>query len=98
MIEYVDDIRSIDDLRSYVHKTLCEKESLVANQFRLSEMQLTRRNRNCGLQFSIHGPRSVRLGAIWAIDHNLIYFYDAHGERFAKVRLKQRLLQECAAA
>ncbi len=98
MSEYVDEIRSIDDLRSYVHKTLCQKENLVEDQFRLSEMQLVRRGRNCGLQFSIHGPRSVRLGAIWTTDHNLIYFYDARGERFAKIRLKQRLLQNGAAA
>ena len=92
MSEYVDEIASINDLRNYVHKTLCEKEQLLAEQFHLSEMLLTRRERSCGIQFSIHGPRNVRLGAIWASDHNMLYFYDAHGARFSKVRLKRRLL------
>jgi hypothetical protein len=38
----------------------------------------------------------VRLGAIWAADHNLIYFYDANGTRFLKVQLKQRLTPKAA--
>lgn len=92
MSESADDIRSMDDLRTFVHSTLCHRENLVADQFSMSEMQLNRRGRECGLQFSIHGPRSVRLGAIWASDHNTIYFYDAAGIRFSKVRLRQRLL------
>ena len=94
MSENVAEIRSINDLRNYVHKILCEKEQLLAEQFTLSEMQLKRRNRNCGIQFSIHGPRCVRLGAIWASDHNMLYFYDTQGIRFSKVRLKRRLLPE----
>ncbi len=49
-----------------------------------TEMQLKRRGRGCGLQFSIHGPRSIRLGAIWAADHNMIFFYDARGVRYRK--------------
>ena len=92
MSEILDEIRNLDDLRSYIHQTLCEKENLLADQFAMSEMQLTRRGRDCGLQFSLQGPRSVRLGAIWAADHNMIYFYDAQGERYAKVRLRHRLL------
>ena len=97
MSDFVAQIRSINDLRTYVHRILCEKEHLLAEQFNLSEMQLTRRDRRCGLQFSIHGPRSVRLGAIWASDHNTLYFYDAQGIRFSKVRLKRRLLPESQA-
>lgn len=91
MRESVDEIRSLDDLRAYIHRTLCEKENLVADQFTMTEMQLARRGRSCGLQFCLNGPRSVRLGAIWASDHNVIYFYDARGIRYAKVRLTHRL-------
>ncbi|MBW3538870.1 MAG: hypothetical protein KY476_01235 [Planctomycetes bacterium] len=93
----LNDVRTLDDLRSYVHRRLCEKENLLPDQFRMTEMQLTRRGRECGLQFSLQGPRSVRLGAIWAADHNLLYFYDAQGVRYAKERLKLRLLPECQA-
>ncbi len=101
MTDTLDEIRTLDDLRLFIHQTLCEKENLLADQFAMSEMQLTRRGRDCGLQFSLQGPRSVRLGAIWAADHNLIYFYDAQGERYAKIRLRHRLLpeeQSCKAA
>lgn len=84
-------VRSLDGLREYIHGRLCEKENLLADQFRMTEMTLRRRSRNCGLQFSLHGPRNVRLGAIWAADHNVIYLYDAQGQRYEKVRLKHRL-------
>ena len=92
MREMADDVRSLDDLREFIHQALCEKENLLEDQFLMTEMRLTRRRRVCGLQFSLNGPRSVRLGAIWATDHNIIYFYDAHGVRYAKIRLRHRLL------
>ncbi|MBM81859.1 MAG: hypothetical protein CMJ78_14890 [Planctomycetaceae bacterium] len=98
MQEFADRIYTLDDLREFVHQTLCEKENLLADEFQLSEMKLMRRSRDCGLQFSIHGPRSVRLGAIWASDHNQLYFYDASGNRFAKIRLSNRLLPTADAA
>jgi len=94
----VDEVRSLDDLRDFIHRTLCEKENLLPDQFSMSETQLLRRGRDCGLQFLLHGPRSVRLGAIWAADHNTIYFYDAHGVRYQKLRLKHRLLPLRSAA
>ena len=91
MSQTKDPIRTLDDLRGFVHRRLCEKENLLADQFTMTEMRLTKRSRNCGLQFSLEGPRSVRLGAIWASDHNVIYLYDAQGVRYEKIRLKQRL-------
>jgi hypothetical protein len=94
MRETVDEIRSLNELRDFIHQTLCEKENLLEDQFQMTEMQLFRRGRECGLQFSLHGPRSVRLGAIWAADHNTIYFYDARGNRYLKVRLRHRLLPD----
>ena len=87
----LDDVCTLDDLRAFVHQTLCGKEGLLGDQFPLSEMTLTRRTRFCGLQFSLQGPRDVRLGAIWAADHNVVYFYDARGERYLKVKLSRRL-------
>jgi hypothetical protein len=87
----LDSVRTLDDLRAFIHGRLCEKENLLADQFTMTEMRLTRRSRECGLQFSLHGPRNVRLGAIWASDHNVIYLYDAQGIRYEKLRLKQRL-------
>jgi len=77
-------VNSLDVLRSYVHERLCRHENLVAEQFGLDVTPLTRKGALCGLQFSLRGPRSVRLGAVWAADHNLLYLYDARGERFHK--------------
>lgn len=98
MQETIATIRSLEDLRAFIHRTLCEKENLLPDQFHMTEMLLTRRGRECGIQFSLHGPRSVRLGAIWASDHNSIYFYDAGGVRYLKMRLQNRLLPDRAAA
>jgi len=91
----LDSVRTLDDLRAFIHGRLCEKENLLAEAFTMTEMRLTRRSRDCGLQFSLHGPRNVRLGAIWASDHNVVYLYDAQGVRYEKIRLKQRLHLPC---
>jgi len=80
-------VNSLDVLRNYVHERLCRHENLVAEQFGLDVTPLTRKGALCGLQFSLRGPRSVRLGAVWAADHNLLYLYDARGERFHKETL-----------
>ncbi len=91
MTYHEDEVRTLADLRAFIHRELCAHENLVPEQFTLTEMQLRRRNRDCGLQFSLHGPRSIRLGAIWASDHNMVYFYDTQGVRYSKVRLRNRI-------
>lgn len=91
MCTSVESVRSLDDLRGYVHRKLCEKENLLADQFRLAETQLTRQGRPCGLQFLLYGPRDVKLNAIWATDRNRLYFYDTRGVRYEKVHLPNRI-------
>ena len=91
-------VQTLDDLHRYVHGTLCQHENLVADQFALQVIPLTRLGERCGLQFILRGPRSVRLGAVWASEHNQLYFYDARGERFRKEPLSQRLILETEAA
>jgi hypothetical protein len=76
---------------------LCSRENLVEEQFDMRESPLVLYGSPCGIQFSLRGPRSVRLSAIWATDPNTVYFYDAAGERFLKVHLTQRLPQEAVA-
>ena len=84
----VDDVRTLDELRRFIHRTLCQKENLLDDQYRTSEFRLIRGEQMCGLQFCLRGPRSVRLTAVWVADHNLIYLYDACGKRYSKIRLK----------
>jgi hypothetical protein len=87
----VNEIHTLDELRRFIHKTLCAKENLLVDQFAMTEVRLTRGNESCGLQFSLRGPRNVRLAAIWVADRNVVYLYDARGTRYAKLRLKNGL-------
>ena len=79
---------TVDQLRHHVHDTLCRHENLVAEQFALQTIALTRLGVRCGLQFLLRGPRSVRLGAVWTAEQNQVYFYNARGERFLKQHLE----------
>jgi hypothetical protein len=83
---------TVDELRHFVHDTLCRHENLVAEQFALQTIPLTRLGSRCGLQFLLRGPRSVRLGAVWSSEHNLVYFYNARGERFLKQQPPQAVV------
>lgn len=83
----IDAIRTLQDLRDYVHAILCRQENLVEEQFLLQEYALLRKGEACGLQFLLNGPRQVKLAAVWSQDRNQLYFYDARGERFRKESL-----------
>lgn len=96
MSEGVDAIHTLDELRAFIHATLCDRENILQDQFALTETPLTRAGRACGLHFFLHGPRNVRLEAIWVADRNLLYFYDARGIRFLKIELRRQVLL-CAA-
>jgi hypothetical protein len=97
MTETCETIDSIEGLRTFIHATLCARENLLADQFSMREIPLLVCGSPCGLQFTIKGPRSVRLSAVWASDANMIYFYDAQGERFLKVRVAGTI-ELCVAA
>ena len=91
MSDSPDSIDNLDDLRAFVHKTLCDRENILEDQFGLTEAALIRGGRDCGLHFCLFGPRSVRLEAIWVADRNTLYFYDARGTRFLKIQLRARI-------
>lgn len=89
-------VQTLDDLRAFVHRVLCDRENILAEQFGLVEIPLKRGGQPCGLEFRVHGPRSIRLGAIWTAEYNTLYFYDTRGERFLKLQLTQRLAVQAA--
>ena len=72
----------LSGLREFVIDTLCRTDRLVPNQFPLTEQILLRRGRPCGILYTLHGPRTVVLSAIWETDRNTILFYDSSGVRF----------------
>lgn len=91
-------IHTTAQLHAWVHDVLCRKENLLAEMFTTRVANLTRGGETCGLQFSLQGPRCVKLGAVWAADQNVVYFYDTRGQRYLKERLPNRLMMEPIAA
>ncbi len=54
----------------------------------MTERILTRSGKPCGIYFSLHGPRSVKLTAIWETEKNTVLFYASTGERFGRTSLE----------
>lgn len=79
----------LDDLRTFVRLTLCERDRLDPAQTPLFEAPVTRAGRTCGLFFQVEGPRMLRTYAVWAGEEHRILFYDSTGLRFAEVRLSE---------
>jgi hypothetical protein len=82
-------IDNLNELRTYVHQTICCQNELQVGAFDITERVLVRGRRPCGIFFCLHGPRSVKLTAIWETDRNTILFYSSSGERVFKTQLVQ---------
>jgi len=87
MSSYSIKINNLSQLRQFIHDKLCEHEYLEPGVFPMTERILTRGGVPCGIYFSLHGPRSVRLNAIWENEHNTVLFYGSTGERFGRTQL-----------
>ncbi|MEZ6063705.1 MAG: hypothetical protein R3C19_25430 [Planctomycetaceae bacterium] len=81
------EIRTLEHVRAFIHIALCRRENLLENHFPMTELVLTQNGVRCGMQFVLHGPRSVKLAAVWAESKNEILLYDATGKRFSRIRL-----------
>ena len=89
MAEAVLSLAKWDELSSYIHRTLCDQDSLEQSQTPLVRTWLTKAGRPCGVLFHVEGPRVLRTSAIWAADENRILFYDSTGQRSRTVRLSE---------
>jgi hypothetical protein len=78
---------NLNALRTYVHQTICDQNELQVGAFQITERILVRGRKACGIFFCLHGPRSVKLTAIWETDRNTILFYSSSGERVGKTQL-----------
>ena len=87
MVECQTSIQRIEDIRNYVTQTLSEFERLRPESSHLTARLLTRNKTPCGIYFCLHGPRAVRLSAIWETDANTILFYGSRGQRIQRTRL-----------
>ncbi len=91
-------MQSLSDLREFVNEILCQQNELERGAFPLTERILVRGGKCCGIYFCLHGPRSVKLSAIWETQCNRILFYGSTGERFCKIQLVEAPRLEVAAA
>lgn len=80
-------VENLNDLRQYVHHTLCQHNELEIGAFHITERILVRGGVPCGIFFCLHGPRSVKLTAIWELERNTILFYGSDGQRQQKTQL-----------
>lgn len=87
MVQYTTRLATLEELRQYVLETLSQLESLQSDRFELSQQILNRSGAPCGIQFCLHGPRELRLTAIWETDRNTILFYGSGGRRVQRTQL-----------
>ena len=80
-------VNNLHDLRQFVHHTLCEQNELERGAFQITERILVRGENPCGIFFCLHGPRNVRLTAVWESERNTVLFYSSSGERLLKTQL-----------
>ena len=98
MVTRASKFETLDDLRRYVNRVLCDRDQLEIGAFELTERLLTRGGKPCGLHFCLHGPRSLKLSAIWDALTNAVLFYGSTGERFFTAQLGDELAGDLLAA
>lgn len=88
-------VKTFSDLRHFVYQALCEHHELLANFFPTSESLLKRGGEDaCGVLFCLHGPRAVKMTAIWEKDRNRVLFYGPTGKRYYQVDLDMLVVPE----
>jgi hypothetical protein len=87
MVDSSQRLQTLEEIRHYVAQTLSNLETLEADRFQLSQQVLSRAGKPCGMYFCLHGPRALRLTAIWETDGNTILFYGSCGRRMQRTRL-----------
>ena len=77
-------ICEFENLKHFVRQAICQQNELEATQYPMTEKLLLKKGRPCGVFFCLHGPRSVKLIAIWERDRNVVFFYGSTGERLCQ--------------
>ena len=99
MADETTEIATLEDLRAFVQRTICDQQRLLDGTVQVSEKILLRQGKPCGMQFTLNGPRAVQFSAIWETNRHTILFYDCNGVRFHRCELATTadLEQELAA-
>jgi hypothetical protein len=97
MLEGTASVQNLDELRRFVAETLASLETLKADQFELSHRTLYRSGKPCAIQYCLHGPRAVRLTAIWDCEQNTVLFYGSGGQRVHRAKINGSLAEDSSA-
>lgn len=81
------ELHNLVQLRQFVSRTLCQMNDFEEGIFQVTEKVLLKCGEKCGILFCMHGPRSVKLTAVWETITNSINFYDSTGEKIQKTVL-----------
>lgn len=84
------EINNLVQLRQFVSRTLCHLNDFEEGIFQITERILVRYGKQCGILFCLHGPRSVRLTAIWETVTNSVIFYGSTGEKICRTALESQ--------
>ena len=82
-------------IREIVEEELCNKHQLLPKAFPLTEKLLRKQGSPCGIFYCLHGPRSIRLTAVFDIETARVLFYDSAGQR-AGIRCVKDLVLSAA--
>ena len=79
----------MEELKYFIYQTLCQDHELLMNAFPMTETVLRRgADPSCGMMFCLHGPRAVKMTAIWEKRTSRVLFYGPSGRRYMQVELK----------
>lgn len=65
----------------HVEKNLCRLGQLEPGQFPLTQRAVSRGGKSCGIYFCLHGPRSVKLTAVYDQTSQTTIYYGVDGVR-----------------
>jgi hypothetical protein len=88
------ELSDLSDLSNTIESRLCELGNLVSGQFPMTQREVIRGGRNVGIYFCVHGPRSVKLTAIYDVPQNQVILYGSDGLRKESLHV----LRSCRAA
>jgi hypothetical protein len=77
----------LQSLRAVVQQKLCEIGMLEPDQFPLTERNVKKADRVCGVYYCLHGPRSVKLTAIADFEKRSLICYSSDGTRSIEEKL-----------
>lgn len=86
------ELSELAQIREIVEAEICNQNQLLPKAFPLTEKVLRKQGSPCGVFYCLHGPRSVRLTAVFDIATARVLFYDSTGQRAGTRCVKEMLL------